>query len=156
MKKSRIFTVFAVCMVLVLMLTGCKSKTAITTDTFKTTMSEQGFTVVDSKDQYAEFDHILESYIAIDSTQSYQIEFLKISDETAARAMYENNKAKFEEQHKSASLHTAVSVGNHSEFRMLADGEYILFSQISDTLLFAQTTEDYKDAVNDIADALGY
>ncbi len=156
MKKSRIFTVFAVCMVLVLMLTGCKSKTAITTDTFKTTMSEQGFTVVDGKEQYAEFDYILEVYAAVDSTQSYQIEFYQCTDETSARAMYENSKARFEEQHKSASVHTAVSVGNHSEFRMLADGEYILISQIDDTFLFVHTTAEYKDAVNDIADALGY
>lgn len=156
MKKSKMFTVFAVCMVLVLMLTGCKSKTAITTDTFKTTMSEQGFTVVDGKDQYAEFDYILEVYAAVDSTQSYQVEFYQCSDETYAKGMYENNKAKFEEQHKSASVHTAVSVGNHSEFRLLADGEYILISQIDDTFLFVHTTAEYKDAVNDIADALGY
>lgn len=156
MKKSKIFAVFAVCMVLVLMLTGCKSKTAITTDVFKNTMSEQGFTILDSKDQYAEFDHILESYIAVDSTQSYQIEFLKISDEALAKEMYENNKAKYEEQHKSASLHTAVSVGNHSEFRMLADGEYILLTQIDATLLFVHTSADYKDAVNEIAETLGY
>ncbi len=156
MKKSKIFAVLAICLALTIIFTGCKSKTAITTDTFKTTMSEQGFTVVDGKEQYAEFDHILEVYAALDSTGSYQIEFYKCNDETTAKGMYENNKVKFEEQHKSASVHTAVSVGNHSEFRMLADGEYILITQIADTMLYVHTTSEYKDAVNEVVEALGY
>lgn len=156
MKKSKISAVLAVCLVLMLMLTGCKSKTAITTDGFETTMSEQGFTIADYKEQYAEFDYILEAYAAIDSTGSYQLDFYQCSDEAAAKGMFESNKTKFEEQYKSVAVRTSASFGNHSELRIQADGEYILISQISDTMLYVHTTSEYKDEVNEIVDILGY
>ena len=157
MKKSKVLIVFAICVAIALMFTGCGDKTAITSDTFKNIMIDMGYQIGDISNQYEDADHVLEVYVAVDSTESYQIEFYKFADETAAKTVFNGNKEQFEELYgENGGVRTSVSVGNHGEFRLLIDGEYILMSQITDTLVFSKTTSDYKDAVNEAVDTLGY
>ena len=83
-KKVKIMTKASTIIValaaVLLLFTGC-SKTAATSDTFKSLAEENGMVTVDAKSQFAAYDYILEAVIAAPEDNTYQIEFYVLAKE---------------------------------------------------------------------------
>ena len=64
MMKKRIFSLCIICLLLLLTLTGCSSKKAITTDDFKSIAKSHNYTISDATSQYSVYGYINEATIA--------------------------------------------------------------------------------------------
>lgn len=156
MKTKKLFLLPALFASVMLLFTGCGNKTAATNETFQNTLTEMGYQVQDIKEQYSQYEHITSAYLAVDDTNSYQIEFYETVDEESAKGMFNTNKSNFEESDSIAKVNTSVSAGNHSKYILMANGEYVVISRIANTMIFAHTSEEYKDEVSEVLDSLGY
>lgn len=156
MKKIKSIASITLCLVLVFSFSGCSKKVPVTSQEFGDVMTQIGYTVKDIKEQYSDVAFITEAYLAVDKTQSYQIEFYVTSDSGKAENLFEENKQNYEQNKSSAYVRNSYDVGNHSKYTLTTDGMYILISRIDNTLIFVKTFADYKDAVDTAADTLGY
>lgn len=156
MKKIKSAAVIILCLLISLSFVGCAKKEPVTSQVFGDAMTQNGYTVKDIREQYSDAEFITEAYLAVDKTQSYQIEFYVVSDSDRAAKMFEGNKLDYEQNKGSAYVGNSYDVGNHSKYTLTADGMYVLISRIENTLIFVKTSADYKDSVNEDVEALGY
>lgn len=167
MKKSVIITI-VIAVIIVVLLTGCvigglflkniinKEKDPITVEEFKSTMQNKGYTIIDAKNQFANYDYIQNAYIAMSGDKQYQIEFYKISDENYANNFYENNKSKFESSESSSNSTTNIKMKNYAKYTLQANGEYMVVSRIKDTVIYIKVDVSYKEQVQDVLKEIGY
>lgn len=156
MKKLCKVIVFPLCLLLILSFAGCSSKTPVTLDTFKTAMADKGYEIVDIGEQYADDEKIKSAHLALDATESYQIEFYELVDENYAKALLNGNKNKFEENKSSVHASSSVNASNHSKYTLSGGGEFVIISQVSNTVIFVHASSDYKDEVKAVLEELGY
>lgn len=142
----------AICVVVILM----KPKEALTAQDFNSLMEENGYSIVNVKEQFAEYDYISEAYLAIDKNRNYQIEFYIIASPDIAAQFFESNKAIFESSKGNVSSQSDVSAGNYSKYTLSSEGQYKYICRIENTVIYADTDEGYKQEVKEITKKLGY
>lgn len=158
-KKAKIMTKASTIIValaaVLLLFTGC-SKTAATSDTFKSLAEESGMVTVDAKSQFAAYDYILEAVIAAPEDNTYQIEFYVLSDSSFANSFFENNQAKFEQSKGSNYSESSSSGQNYSSYSLTAGERYMFVEQVDNTVIYIDVDKSYKDEVSDFVKALKY
>jgi len=160
MKKPMIIAIIAI--VILVVIVGAvfinlnKEKTPIAASSFKSTMEQKGYTVVDTNSQFAGYDYINQAYLAESSDGSYQIEFYETSDESYAINFYNNNQARFESSKGSASSESNVNLKNSSKYTLSSNGKFMVVSRIDNTIIYVNTDEKNKDNIKDILKELGY
>ncbi len=152
--KNLLFLVFGFAMLL--SLTGCGDKTAITAETFKSKMEEKGYSVVDATEQFAEYDFVEKVYLALNSEKGYQIEFYDIADVDNATSFFNNNKQRFEESKGDSVLESSLSMGNNDRYALETDGKYKVVSRIEDTIIYLDIDSSNKTVVKAILDEFDY
>ena len=153
MKKVKVLML----LVLVVFLSACSSnKIAINVDEFKETMRDNSYYVVNSKEQFSEYDYIVDSYIAINSDKTFQIEFYKLSDVDNSIAFYNYNKDIFDASKTSNSAYTDVNLNNNSKYTLTTEDSYKVLSRIDDTVIYVNTDKEYKDDIKSILKKIGY
>ena len=155
MKMKKISIIGALCIIIVLALTGCGKKKAITTSEFISKTESLGFTTTDATSQYAEFDHVKEATIA-QHPDGYQIEFYSIDNEANTKGMFTTNKNTFEASKGNGSAESSVSLGNYATYSLTSDGSYMYLCRVDTTLLYIHVEDTYKDSVKDVIKELGY
>ena len=93
--KKRVISIALISMLLLLSLTGCTKKVAITTENFKSIAQSHNYTIKDVKSQYSEYTYISEATVAGINNQ-WKVEFYVLTTETDAKAMFETNRKSFE------------------------------------------------------------
>ena len=134
-------------------LTGCVNKKAVTTNEFINVVKSNGYEVKDVKDQF-NYDYIKEATLAIND--DYQIEFYVLDNASNAKKMFESNKQIFESYKSGVSTEASSNVGNNSIFTLNSNGYYMYLSRIDNTLLYIRVESKYKDNVKSIVSKLGY
>jgi len=143
--------------VLVVLISACSSKKeAIDVDRFKEVMRDNSYYVVNSKEQFSEYDYIIESYIAINSDKTFQIEFYKLSDVDNSIAFYNYNKDIFDASKTSNSVYTDINLNNNSKYTLTTDDSYKVLSRIDDTVVYVNTNKEHKDDIKSILKKIGY
>lgn len=143
--------------ILLITLTACStSKKQLSVNEFKDLMRENSYYVVNSKEQFNEYDYIEDSYIAIDSDKTYQIEFYKLSDIDNSIAFYNYNKDIFEASNVSNSKYTDVNSSHSSKYTLTTEDSYKVLSRINDTVVYVNVDIKYKDEVKSILKKMGY
>lgn len=134
-----------------------KEKTPISAERFTSSMTQKGYVVQSSKQQFAAYDYIKKSYIAAPQDLSYKIEFYELTDEEYANAFYENNKAIFENS-KGGVVTSSLNLNgkNWSKYALSADGKYKVVSRVGNTAIYLNVDNNYKDIVNKLLDEFGY
>ena len=165
MKKSIIILIVSLVSVALLVCIGLamlfinlnKEKEAITAAKFASTMSQKGYVVQDSKQQFASYDYIKSSYIAVTQDLSHQVEFYELTNEEFAKSFYENNKAKFESS-KSGIVSSSLNLNgkNWSKYALSSEGKYKVISRVGNTAIYLNVDNNYKDIVNKLLDEIGY
>lgn len=160
MKKTVIIGIIAVVIVIaivgVIFINLNKEKTSITASDFYTTMSQKGYVVQDSSNQFSEYNYLKESYIAAIKDYSYQIEFYELVDDSYATNFYNNNKSIFESSKGSVSAETSVGLKNYSKYTLSSNGKYMVVSRINNTVIYVNVDDSYKDTVKSLLNELGY
>lgn len=160
MKKKVLIIVLVILAVLVGV--GCifinvlnKEKTPITPEQFKTTMEENGYTVIDVTSQFEQYgDYMTKAYVA--EKDGYQIEFFTLSSVENAIGMYSTNKTKFESLAGNASASYTASMNNYSIYSITTNGKYKYVSRIDNTLVYVDEDTTYQDSIKTMLKELGY
>lgn len=156
-KKTKAISLFLIFFTIALIFTGCgNNRSAISSEQFCSIVESNGFTVADSKEQFAEFDYILNSYVALSGDNAFKIEFYNTVDEESARNIFEGNKADTEKLKTNGAVTTSKQINNYGKYRQSCDGQYWVLAYIDNTFLYAHTDKQYKDNVDEIFEMLGY
>ena len=149
--KKRIFVMIAVCLALVMLLTACGSKEAITENTF----SEKAQAYNMSTGSSDEIIRGVDVYVYASHPDGWAIDFFKCKSVDAAEDLYDNNIEAFQAE-GTVSSETNVNGDNYSRYEAEHDGEYIYCCCVEDTLVSTRTTSDHKDAVKEFVNMIGY
>lgn len=140
---------------LIVLMFGCGKKDSITSDNFKEIMKDNDFYILDSKEQFSEYDYIKEALIAAYS-DDYQIEFYVLEDDRNALAFYKYNKEIFEASKEDFSVYSNVDFDTNNKYTLVTEDSYKVISRIKNTVLYADVDKEYKNDVNKVIKKLGY
>ncbi len=152
--KKRNIILGIVCFLMIFALTGCLSKTAITTSEFKTKAENLGYTTTDIISQYASYGYIKEATVA--QSEGYQVEFYVLDDASNATSMFNTNKEDFESYMGNSSSESTVNIGNYSSYTLTSSDYYMHLCRVDNTLLYVKVKDTYKDSVKTLIEDLGY
>ena len=152
MKKKIILSIFVLLMVITL--TGCKSKTPLNPGEFKIQMQNKNYTVQDATNQFSSNPEIKQVYIALNS--NYQIEYYEIDTEENAKLFYKDNRTIFEQSKGNTSTYTTKEYGNYQIYKLKTNGKYKVIARIGNTAIYLDVDNTYKSEIDSILDYLGY
>ena len=165
MKKSVIILIVSLSIAALLIVVGIamlfinltKEKTPISAERFTSSMTQKGYVVQSSKQQFAAYDYVENSYIAAPQDLSYKIEFYELTNEEYANAFYENNKSIFENS-KGGVVTSSLNLNgkNWSKYALSSEGKYKVVSRVGNTAIYLNVDNNYKDIVNKLLDEFGY
>lgn len=159
-KTGKVFMVLGIILlvaiigVVILVMSVNKEKTSITAETFKSIMENKGYTILDAKYQFAEYDFVQKVYLAM--KENYQIEFYEMQDNQNAVDFYNNNVNIAEQSKATSSANTQVNGKNYNKYTLSSNGKYKVISRINNTVVYLNVDTQYKDSVKTILDELGY
>jgi hypothetical protein len=149
--KKLILVIFPV--IMVLFLTACGAKTAITPQEFQSAMEQMGYQFVDISAQY---EAGITAYLAIKSDSSYQIEYYQVASVDSAAQAFAVNRADFETMQGGSSAYVESSGENYAKYALTANDTYYYVSYIDNTMVYATAPSSAKDEVKAAFDAIGY
>ena len=153
MKKINIL----VLLILSLFLSACATtieRECIDDEEFSRIMTNEGFIVVNVKDQFAQYNYIEEAYVA--TNNNYKIEFYELEEDNYAIDFYETNKKIFEETKSNTSFYLNEDYPESNKYTLTTEKEYKVISRIEDTVVYLNMDKKYKDEANNILKKLGY
>ena len=132
------------------------NKEPISFSAFKDKMEYKDFEILDTLDQFEDYEYIKKACTALEEDYEYQIEFYKLDEEDDAISFYNTKKEILENSKSSPSSKTDKSMGNNSKYTLLTGGKYKVVSRIENTVIYADVDEKYKDDIKEILKDLGY
>jgi len=151
MKIMRII-IFSIILIMGMSCAG--RKTAIDVQDFISIMEGEGFTVIDTTEQY-DSSLIRQSFTAIDGTIS--VELIITPSNPDANQLYNQNKDRAElRKGGNASSQSSISFGNKAKFTLNSSGVYYVISKIDNTMLYIEVNSTNKKNVDEIVKKLGY
>lgn len=156
LKRFKGIMVLVLAFFVLLTVTGCGNKEAISADDFKTKLEEKGYSVQDVTEQMSDVEEIKNVYLAIDADSNYQIEFYELASEDAAAAFFNENQEIFEKTKSSTNAETSVSVGNYSKYTLQGNNTYKVVSRIGNTVIYLDVDDSYKSKVQEVLKEIDY
>ena len=136
-------------------LTGCFSKQSVSPSVFTDKMENAGYTITDISDQY-DIDIAEKVLLAVDPTETYQIEYFLQSSEEQAERSFRDNVAIMEENKGNISSSFSSNGQNFHKESLDSNGEYWVVCQVDRTFVYAHVSKEQKADVNKALDLLGY
>lgn len=155
MKKKNIFLKITLCLMIIILLTGCKNKKAINSNDFKEKATSNNYIVSDITSQF-EKSKIVENAVTANKLGAWVVEFYTLKNDSSAKYMFNYNKEKASSEKVKNSKEASSSSGNFSTYSLTNNGYYIYICKVDNTLLYAKVNEQYKDEVNKFIQELGY
>ena len=149
MKKKILLGIL--CFVMVISLTGCLSKEAITTSKFIGVSRKHNYILGDVTSQYETYGSIKEATVS--QADGFQIEFYVFESEKDAKGMFSANKTKFS---KTSGTNFSAKVGNYETFKLTNDDNYMYLCRVDNTLIYVNADAKYKDQIKEFINELGY
>lgn len=129
-----------------------KKKEPLTIDEFTKFMSNNGFFIEHTKDQYGDFNYIEDAYEAVKN--EYIIEFYKCTTVDDAQEFYNYNKKQVSYNSKKK---TTVNIGrSYNKISLVNSTNYICVARIQDTVIYVDADKNYKDEIDKVLKELGY
>lgn len=138
---------------IILSLTGCGNKKALTNNEFSEILGVEGFAVTDVT-TLMEDENI--EVLAAANNNNYQLEYHIYKTKEAAKKAYEGNKKSFATYKKNNNKEKNVTGNNYEKYTLELSDEYKVVSRIDNTLVYASISLEYKKDLNNILDKLGY
>ena len=134
-------------------LTGCGSKTALTSDEFNKILGDEGFAITDVTSQME--DSNIE-VIAAANNGKYQLEYHVYKTNEAAKKAYDGNEKSFKSYKKSNSKEKEIQTSSYDKYTLELSDEYKVISRIDNKLVYASISLEYKKDLDKLLDKLGY
>jgi hypothetical protein len=152
MKKLKMFAILPLLAVLVLVVgCGASRKDPIGESEFISIVEQAGFTVYDISSDYAEISSISRYIVA--KKGDYQVELIIAANNSDAENIFNQQKT-IDEQ--GSGTKTSSSSGNKGRYTVTTSSSYRFGSRIGNTFVYANEESQYKDAIKEIVEALGY
>ena len=152
--KKKISSILLGLLILVV-LTGCFSKKALTSKEFITVMKDKNFDIYDISSTYSSYGYI-GTVILAKSKEDYQLGFYTFDDENYATEYFNINKGSFDSLEGDSSSKAQVEAGNYSTYALTKAGKYMYLSRVDNTLLYIDVDVKHKTEVKNIVEELGY
>ena len=158
--KKKLIVLTMLCLLVVLCLTGCSKKTAITSADFEAKAKEKGFVVENLEIPDNEKENLKEGKVAKQSDCTLEICFRVYADSDIANKAY-NDAVAAADQAKSSvgtSYTQVASFFPNAYFRLndpVAD-RYTVISYIENTLVQVSTSIENKSTVKEFLKEIGY
>lgn len=154
MKRGKIFLGVVLCF-MVLLLTGCGNKEAITADDFSTIAEKYDCTVINVMNQYSSYG-VVDNALVARNSDGWQVEFYVLDSENSAASMFNTNQSNFENSKSGTTTESSSNVGNYSTYTLTSGGTYMHLCRVDNTLLYVKVDDTYKDTVEKLIKELGY
>lgn len=155
MKRKNVFLKITLCLMIIILLTGCKNKKAINFEEFKEKATTNNYIVSDITSQF-EKSKIVENAVTANKLGEWVVEFYTLKSDSNAEYMFDYNKEEASSKKVNNSKETSSSSGNYSTYSLTNNGYYIYICKVDNTLLYTKVNEQYKDEVNKFIQELGY
>ena len=155
MKRKNIFLKITLCLMVIILLTGCENKMAINSDEFKEKATSNNYIVSDVTSQF-EKSKIVDNAVTANKLGAWVVEFYTLKSDSNAEYMFNYNKEKASNEKAKNSKEVSSSSGNFSTYSLTNNGYYIYICKVDNTLLYTKVNEEYKDEVNKFIQELGY
>ena len=155
MKRKNIFLKITLCLMVIILLTGCENKMAINSDEFKEKATSNNYIVSDVTSQF-EKSKIVDNAVTANKLGAWVVEFYTLKSDSNAEYMFNYNKEKASNEKVKNSKEVSSSSGNFSTYSLTNNGYYIYICKVDNTLLYTKVNEEYKDEVNKFIQELGY
>lgn len=159
MKTTRLISILLIAVLLCAFLTACGEKTATTVIDFEKTMSDKGFNVNVSAPETSP------AITAVAKNEGYEIYFYEFqaaegeesgtSTEYATR-IYESIKNDFDNKENSKLMKVELTMPTYAYYHFIASDKYYIVSRIGNTVMFANTSDEYTEEVKALFEELGY
>ena len=143
------------CLMIIILLTGCENKKAINSDEFKDKATSNNYIVSDITSQF-EKSKIVENAVTANKLGAWVVEFYTLKSNSNAEYMFDYNKEEASSKKVNNSKEVSSSSGNFSTYSLTNNGYYIYICKVDNTLLYTKVNEQYKDEVNKFIQELGY
>ncbi len=155
MKGLKRLAAAILCGACLLMAFGCAmEKEPVAAADFAARMKEKGYEIVDVTSQMG--GQVVSATLAVGGNAAYQIEFYEVETEKQAKTAYAQNKATFEAEKGRFSSNYSNNGANFNLYSQKSDGWYRYICRVERTFVYASVPEQYRDAVQEAAKALGY
>jgi hypothetical protein len=74
----------------------------------------------------------------------------------SAVASFNSNKSDFEQMKNSGSSTGEVNIGNHNYYGLTTDEGYYVVSRVDNTMIYVNSSAEYKDEIKEVLKVLGY
>lgn len=141
---------FIICILLIITLSGCGNKEALSKDTFYNELSNLGFSVVDVTEQM-EDENIKTLYTA--NNGKYQFEFYIFDKKENALTAYKSNRDYLKQKN---GKEKEIEKENYNKFTSTIDNEYSVVVRNDNTLIFASINKEFKNDIEKVLSKIGY
>ena len=153
---GKLLVIVSVCLIFVLALTACASKTALTAEEFSSKATALNLKVQDYSADYSGYDYINSvstAYADDGSSVLWSADFIVADSSDKAGGMFENNKSTFESVNGTAA---SVSTGDFNTYERNGGGKFMYLGRVGATLLYIDVAEQYKADAKKLIEAMGY
>lgn len=155
MKKRNILFSIVTCLFMLLCLTGCSKKVAITADDFKTKAEEHNYKVTDISNRYTDYNFFTTALLA-QGDNGLEIEFYVLNNDDSAQSIFMSNEATFKGFRGTTNVENSVSMGNYSTYELTTGGNYMYLCRVDNTVLYVKVSDNLKKEIKDFVKELGY
>ena len=156
-EKKKIFLGVILSLVVLLTMTGCFNKTALTAEEFSSKAKEYGLKVEDQSEDYQDDGkHRITKAIMGYSNNDWQVEYYELANESYSRELYILAQSDIEEAKSSMSSNTTINLGNHQKYSQTGGGNYFVVSRIGKTVIYIETTDSNKEDVKAFLKSINY
>ena len=153
--KKRII-LFSIIFTLVLItLTGCGSKKAITTEKFIEMAKKNNFEILNATDEFKNYSQVKKATAAV-SNDEWKVEFYILDTKDSAVGMFNTNKNIFDSSKSGVSSNFSVSLKNFESYTLKTNGYYKYVARIDNTIIYANVKEKYEAKAKEFIKKLGY
>ena len=154
--KRKIISLAIIFIIVLIALTGCESKKAISVEEFDKVLNAKEYTVEENKEYYDTYIDILDGRKAKNSDK-WEIDFYVLSGDKDAELMFEKDKNMLEVYKKgSAEIEIETTMPSYSMYQIVANERFGYVCKVGNTVLFVDTFETNKDEIKAIIEELGY
>lgn len=156
--KRRILALTLACVFILLALTSCFQKTAVTEAEFSAAATEAGLEVRDTLEMYEERtkEQIRSSTSAYAEDEKWTCHFVTFYEESYAVSAYQQIKAELESRVSGAWSSSYANMVNYNKYEINSNELFMYVCRVDDTVFYMGIEKEYKAAAKDIIAKIGY
>ncbi len=143
-------TLFAICLTILLLFTGCSAKHPITPEEFTSIAEEKGFSVQDVTEDTTDTYNV-ESYLSASNNSAVFCHYVQFGDTRDAMDFYNSVKSEFGD-----SITSNVDSSAYNKCTALAEDGFQILVRLEKTVVFSLGSTAYQAQGEEILEAIGY